>query len=308
MLVGVELRQLRAFVAVVDEGSFTQAADRLHLVQSSVSAAIRSLEAELGKRLFDRSTRSVRLSDAGHALLPEARRILAAVAAGRDAVAQVDSGLRGSIVLGTMQAQAMHAISVPKLLEAFHADHPGVQVSVRHAGGSLEIGRHVREGRLDLAFLSSTDDHLPGLLLTPLRSEPMMLACAPEHPLAQLRHVDLTALTDQSFIELPTGWGTRMVADQAFAAHGMRRTITYEVNDTASVLEFVRAGIAVALLPPSIATHAPELTLIPIRGQAPTFDVFLATPADRRTSAATQALIAAIDPDRQAPRQVKERS
>ena len=214
----MELRQLRAFIAVVDEGSFTLAADRLHLVQSSVSAAIRGLEAELGRQLFDRSTRSVSLSDAGQALLPEARRVLAAVAGAHDAVAQVDSGLRGSVVLGTMQAQAMHAINVPLLLKAFRADHPAVQVSVRHAGGSNEIARHVRDGRLDLAFLASPDHELPGLTLAPLASEPMMLACASDHPLAALDRVDLKAVAPEPFVELPTGWGTRAAADRAFAS------------------------------------------------------------------------------------------
>ena len=259
-----------------------------------MSAAIRGLEAELGKRLFDRSTRSVSLSDAGQALLPEARRVLAAVANAHDAVAQVDSGLRGSIVLGTMQAQAMHAINVPLLLRAFRADHPEVRVSVRHAGGSLEIARHVRDGRLDLAFLSSPDSHLPGLTLDPLASEPMMLACTPDHPFSHLHHVDLQAIADQPFVELPAGWGTRTAADQAFAGQGVHRTISYEVNDTASVIEFVRAGLAVALLPPSIAAHATGLILLPILGPAPAFDTFLATPSDRQPSAAARALTAVI--------------
>ena len=103
----VELRQLRVFVAVADEGSFTLAADRLHVVQSAVSAAVRSLERELGTRLFDRTTRQVQLSDAGGVLLPEARRLLAAQALAIERVQEVRAGLRGSITIGTMQAQGM---------------------------------------------------------------------------------------------------------------------------------------------------------------------------------------------------------
>ena len=82
----VELRQLAVFVAVAEEGSFTRAADRLHVVQSAVSAGVRNLERELGARLFDRSTHKVALSDAGRALLPEARATLEAAGAARDAV------------------------------------------------------------------------------------------------------------------------------------------------------------------------------------------------------------------------------
>src|ERR1700738_1080229 len=99
---GVELRQLATFVAVAEEASFTRAADRLHVVQSAVSAGVRKLEKELGAMLFDRSTHSVKLTDAGHALLPEARATLAAAQAANDAVDEARGGLRGTVVLGTM--------------------------------------------------------------------------------------------------------------------------------------------------------------------------------------------------------------
>src|ERR1700760_215132 len=109
---GVELRQLATFVAVAEEGSFTRASDRLHVVQSAVSAGVRKLEAELGAGLFDRSTHHVELTDAGRALLPAARATLAAAQAARDAVDEARGGLRGRVVLGTMQAQAMRALDL----------------------------------------------------------------------------------------------------------------------------------------------------------------------------------------------------
>src|ERR1700757_1892545 len=117
----MELRQLAVFVAVAEEGSFTRAADRLHVVQSAVSAAVRNLERELGARLFDRSTHRVELTDAGGALLPEARATLAAAQAARDAVDEARGGLRGTVVLGTMQAQGMRAIDIAGVLSTFHA-------------------------------------------------------------------------------------------------------------------------------------------------------------------------------------------
>ena len=103
----MELRQLATFVAVAEEGSFTRAADRLHVVQSAVSAGVRNLERQLGTRLFDRSTHRVERTDSGRALLPEARATLAAAQAARDAVDEARGGLRGTVVLGTMQAQGM---------------------------------------------------------------------------------------------------------------------------------------------------------------------------------------------------------
>ena len=135
----MELRHLATFVAVAEEGSFTRAADRLHVVQSAVSAGVRNLEKELGAMLFDRSTHSVKLTDAGRALLPEALATLAAAQAARDAVDEVRGGLRGTVVLGTMQAQGMRAIDVPGLLAEFRRDHPAVEVQIRHALSLIHI-------------------------------------------------------------------------------------------------------------------------------------------------------------------------
>jgi DNA-binding transcriptional LysR family regulator len=291
----VELRQLATFVAVAEEGSFTRAADRLHVVQSAVSAGVRNLERELGATLFDRSTHRVQLTDAGQALLPQARATLAAATAARDAVDAVRGGVRGTVLLGTMQAQGMRAIDVPGLLAEFREDHPLVAVHIRHAaGGSSEMAAHVREGRLDLAFVSLPTLELPGVELTPLAHEPIVVVAPAAHPLAKRTAVALAALADQPLVEFPKGWGMRIANDRAFAAAGVTRTITYEVNDTASVIEFVRHGLALSLLPASFVDAGDELRLIPIRGRGPEFVTAIATPSNRRLSAAARALVEAI--------------
>src|ERR1700684_1556401 len=106
----MELRHLEVFVAVAEELSFTRASTRLHLVQSGVSSAVKALERDLGASLFDRDRHRVMLTDAGQVLLPEARATLAAAQAARDAVSEAQGGLRGKVVLGTMQAQGRRAI------------------------------------------------------------------------------------------------------------------------------------------------------------------------------------------------------
>jgi DNA-binding transcriptional LysR family regulator len=221
----MELRQLATFVAVAEEGSFTRAADRLHVVQSAVSAGVRNLEKVLETRLFDRSTHAVALTDAGRALLPEARATLAAAQAARDAVDEVRGGLRGTVVLGTMQAQGMRAIDLAGLLAAFRAEHPAVTVTI-HSGGSSEMARDVLEGRLDLAFVALPGDGPPGLKLIPLAHEPIMLAVPVGHPVADNADVELQALRDEILVDLPSGWGIRMAVDRSFAAVGVARTIT----------------------------------------------------------------------------------
>jgi DNA-binding transcriptional LysR family regulator len=290
----MELRQLRVFIAVAEEGGFSRAADRLHIVQSAVSAGIRSLERELGTTLFDRDTRHVALSDAGQALLPEARRVLSAVALASDTVAQVGGGLRGSVTLGTMQAQGMRRVSTARLVAAFQRDHPGVRINARHVGGSTAMARQITDDRLDLGILSLVDQAPAGLELTRLASEPMLLACAPGHPLADSNTVSLAELTAERFVDMPAGWGVRMATDQAFAAAGIARTVSFELNDSASVIEYVREGLGVALLPRPMAAIAPEVRQIPIRDAAPSFEIYLAEPAARRRTAAATALGAAI--------------
>lgn len=292
----MELHQLATFVAVADEGSFTRAADRLHVVQSAVSASVRKLERELGVTLFDRTTHRVALSDAGRVLLPEARATLAAAASAREAIEQVRGGLRGTVSMGTMQGQATRAVGITAALADFRASHPGVEVRVRHGGGSADMADAVRDGRLDLAVVSLPDRRPHGLERRLLASEPIALAVAPDHPLARRRQVALAELRDEPFVDLPPGWGTRMTVDRAFAAAGIERTIAYEVNDTTAVAEFVAHGLAVSLMPPPHAVAAAgEIVFVPLRGRAPRFETAVIAPADRRVGAATRALVEAIE-------------
>lgn len=255
---------------------------------------MRNLENELGATLFDRSTHKVALTDAGRALLPQARATLAAATAARDAVDAVRGGVRGTVLLGTMQFQGTQAIDVPGLLAEFRAEHPFVEVHIRHAaGGSSEMAAHVKDGRLDLAFVALPPTEIPGIELTPLAREPIMVLTAASHPLANRKIVTLAEVAEQPQAEFPQGWGVRIANDRAFAARGLTRTITYEINDTGSVIEFVRHGLALAMLPASLANASNELRLVPLRG-APEFLTAIAAPSGRRLTAATQALLEAI--------------
>lgn len=287
----MELRHLSVFVAVAEEGSFTRGADRLHVVQSAVSASVRGLERELGVALFDRTTHRVALTDAGQALLPEARATLAAAAAAREAVDQVRGGLRGTVVLGVMQAQAMGAISIPRLIGAFRDRHPQVDVQIRLGGGSAAMADRLREGRLDLGVLSLPERKPAGLTLTPLSSEPIGLVCHTAHRLADRADVELAMLADERFADLPPDWGVPLAVERALSAAGVRRTVTYEVNDTSTVIEFVIQGLAVALLPRWSAFADEAVVFVPIRHHTPVFATSIAVASERRLSAAAGALL-----------------
>ncbi len=290
----MELRQLATFVAVAEELNFGRAADQLHVVQSAVSAGIRKLESELGAGLFDRSTHHVKLTDAGRALLPEARATLAAAQAARDAVDEVRGGLRGRVVLGTMQAQGMRAVDLAGALAAFRGEHPGVEVAIRHAGGSRETAREVVDGRLDLGFVALPGES-PGLKLIPLASEPILLAVHAGHPLAGRAGVKLALLRDQTMVDLQPGWGVRMAVDRSFAAAGVTRSIAFEVNDTATVVEFIRNALAIGMLPRSLVEVEDEIAFVPIRDHPPQFQTAIAIPANRRLSAAARAMLDIVE-------------
>ncbi|MGM1064741.1 LysR family transcriptional regulator [Saccharothrix sp. Mg75] len=250
----MELRQLEYFVAVAEECHFTRAARRMHVAQSGLSASIRALEVELGAPLFVRSTRQVELTQAGRALLVEARRALGTIDAARDAVAAVQGLLRGTLAVGSVQC--LHAVHLPAVLARFHELHPGVEIRLRQAG-SGELVDLVRAGRLDLAFAT------PGrvaagqvgndLEVATLSSEPMVLACGPGTGFAQRSSVRLADLAGQAFVDFHPDWGTRDEVDRALATAGVDRRVAVEVNDVHSLLDFVGFGLGVALVPRSFA-------------------------------------------------------
>jgi DNA-binding transcriptional LysR family regulator len=148
----------------------------------------------------------------------------------------------------------------------------------------------VRQARLDLAFVALPGRTWPGVNLTPVSREPIALAVLAWHPLAGRASVGLAELQEETLIDLPAGWGTRMAIDRSFAAAGVTRTITYEPNDTASMIEFIRHGLAIGMLPLLFVEDVDDITTVPIRHHMPHFEVAIATPANRRLSAAAHAL------------------
>jgi DNA-binding transcriptional LysR family regulator len=286
----MDVRHFEHFVAVAEERSFTRAAQRLHIVQSAVSASIRTLERELQTELFHRTTQRVELSDAGATLLPQARRILAEVASARELVSDVRAGLRGTLTIGTMQSLSAGTVDIAQLLGMFRVSHPLLEIRLRLAPqGSRELAEQLRDGRLDIAILSLPGPRPAGITLTPLTSEPMALVCPRAHRLAARKSIRLSELGGEAFIDHPTGWGTRISVDHALASAGVEHRVVFEVGDTPSVVNLVRHGLGVAILPPSIVTERDGVRLVALRGRAPLWEVSLAMPANRPVTAAARA-------------------
>lgn len=270
----MELRQLEYFLAVADECHFTRAARRLHVSQSGLSASIRALEVELGAPLFLRTTRQVELTQAGRALLPEARRALGSIESARDAVAAVQGLLRGTLSVGSLQC--LHVVHLPAVLARFHEIHSGVEIRMRQSGNA-ELVEEVRAGRLDLAFVTRQPKIADDLRVSTLASEPLVLACAPGSPFATRESVELVELAGQSFVDFNPDWGTRDEVDRALTAAGVERHVAVEVNDVHSLLDFVGFGLGVALVPQSFVVKTNSACFIGLRGNLPVAETVVVT-------------------------------
>jgi DNA-binding transcriptional LysR family regulator len=186
----VELRHLRAFVAVAEESSFSRAAVRLHLVQQSLSAQVRQLEDELGVQLLRRTTRTVGLSEAGEVLLTHARSILAAVDTACEQTRRAASGDAGKLAI--CYTPTLAAETLPLLAAELHARHPGVTLQMCEMWQAESVNA-VRAGRFDVG-LARCPDVVEGVEYLRLREEPLGVVLGADHPLACRDHVDLPDL------------------------------------------------------------------------------------------------------------------
>ncbi|TDW24275.1 LysR family transcriptional regulator [Kribbella kalugense] len=294
----MELRQLEHFVAVAEEGHFSRAAERVHIVQSGLSSSIRSLERELGAELFIRTTRHVAMTEAGRQFLTDARSALAAAQRARDAVAGVRQLLRGHLTMGIMQV--LEPIDLPAVLARFHGEHPGLEIDLRQAGASTLI-EQLRAGVLDLAFVALPPDQLQGLDVTVISDEAMRVACPPAHRLATRKKISLADLADECFIGFSPSWAARIVIDRAFAAAGVRPRMAFELNDLRTVLGLVANRLGVAIVPRSVAKYRMPVKLIPLGEGAPRWQLSVVTRAGERPSAATRAFVDMLELDGNAP-------
>lgn len=245
----MDLRQLEHFVAVADEQHFTRAAQRVHIVQSALSTSIRTLEIELGAQLFERSTRRVKLTPAGHALYEKAVAVLTGVREARAAVAAVQGLERGSLTIGVVQSIGPF-LSLADLLATFRSSHPGIEIRV-HQGSTTSLMEDVRNSRIDLAIVPLFEP-LHDVTTTLIACEALVLACAPNHRLAGLTDVALSDLATEPFVDFLLDWGTRRIVDRAFGQAGVERHTTFEVSDLQTMFDLVARGLGIALLPEAL--------------------------------------------------------
>ncbi|MFG2500509.1 LysR family transcriptional regulator [Streptomyces sp. NPDC048441] len=250
----MELQQMRYVVAVAEANSFTRAAERCLVVQSALSHQIARLERELGARLFERTSRRVRLTPAGEAFLPAARQCLDAAERASAEVAAAVGEVRGRLAVGLIPTVA--AVDVPGALRDFRERYPQVRISLR-VGASEELAEQVRQGTIDMAFLGLPTTARPqGVAAHELGRDRLVAVVAPDHPLADESAVTLRRLSSEVFVDLPAGTAGRIQSDQAFAAAGLARDVAFEVTSADFIARLVGPGLGVAMLP---SAYAPQL-------------------------------------------------
>lgn len=245
----VELRHLRYFVAVAEELHFGRAARRLGIVQPALSKQIVALERELGVRLFVRSKRDVKITEAGQSLYSEARDILQRVEHARDSAKLTDSGALGSLAIGFI-GPAMWNI-LPALMREHRERVPGMHFRLYEMTSGPMI-QQVRDGILDAGFIRPFG-HDEELEIKTVWSEPFVIAMAHDHPLVQHDVIDLAHAADETFVFVSRE-GSPGLFDQCLAlcqSYGFSPLVIQEGNTGGAMFGMVAAGLGVTLVPES---------------------------------------------------------
>jgi len=248
----MDLRRLRLFLAVVDDGGMTRAAEAEHVSQPSVSQAIRELEAELGTPLFHRVGRRVVLTAAGEALVEPARQTLRDVETGRAAVEAVAGLGAGRLDLVALPTLAVDPVAVA--VGRFRRAHPGVVVRIAEPEAARAVADRVADGRAEIGL---TDVLAVGedLVVEPLVDQELVLVRSPgsdEQP------VRVAALAGIEFVTTPVGTSTRRHLDEALARTATEPTIAVETDQREAIVPLVLNGAGAALLPRALAELAEQ--------------------------------------------------
>jgi LysR family transcriptional regulator, cyn operon transcriptional activator len=277
-----ELRHLRYLRAVADHGNFTRAAQDLHISQPTLSQQIQQLERAIGAQLLDRSGRSVRLTDAGHAYLGHARRALRELAAGERAVNDVTDLSRGHLRLAV--TPTFTAYLVGPLITELHNRHPGITATVREmTQDSIETQLLADELDLGIAF---DQPHLPAVTATPLFAETLVVVVGTTTPTEPF---SAHAIGRHPLALLTPDFATRAHIDAYFAEHRVTPRIAMETNSIQALTEIVRHTSLATVLPDAITHQHPHLSPVALDPPFPTRTVTLLTREGAYQTAANRA-------------------
>jgi DNA-binding transcriptional LysR family regulator len=291
---GIGLRELRAVLAVAELGSFRRAAAELGYTQSALSHQVSALEAALGRPLFHRpgGRGQVRLTPAGEAVCRRARRVLGEVEAMTADAEEAERGESARVRVGVSQTAA--AEIMPPALQAFRDEYPGVEVVLSGVDDSAGADA-LRKGRLDLAFINNPepDDFIEAV---PLLEDSWVILTRRDSAIAELRRPGFEVLDGADLVAWTHRWQGQRELEQAWARRGIAPKIVYRTDDNLALQRLVAAGLGHACIGRLAARRAvdPSLTWLPPRDRVGTREIALCYPRQRRMTATSRALAAAI--------------
>lgn len=242
----MEIRQLRAFVAIAESGTFTAGALRVHVTQAAISMQIRQLETEIGAKVFVRAPRHVILTEAGEQLLRRARHILREHDAALDEIAELAGAERGRLRIGSASAMVLTE-QLPAILKELRKQHPAAEISVT-SGTSEVLVDQILSGDVDVAFVSLPVD-VRGIKTERLNQDQLVAIASPRHRLAKQRTIDAYTLAGERLILGERGGNTRRLIDQFFAQAGVNLHVTMELSRQQAIKRMVEEDMGVGIVP-----------------------------------------------------------
>jgi len=242
----VEIRQLRAFVAIAESGTFTAGALRVHVTQAAISMQIRQLETEIGAKVFVRAPRHVILTEAGEQLLRRARHILREHDAALDEIAELAGAERGRLRIGSASAMVLSE-QLPAILKELRKQHPAAEISVI-SGTSEVLVDQILGGEVDVAFVSLPVD-VRGIKTERLSQDQLVAIASPRHRLAKQRTISAYTLAGERLILGERGGNTRRLIDQFFAQAGTSLHVAMELSRQQAIKRMVEEDMGVGIVP-----------------------------------------------------------
>ena len=284
----MNINQVRAFIAVVDHGSFSEAARATGLSQPAVTMQIQGLESDLGATLLERRYRKVEMTEAGRALLPFARRVMTELDEARSEVERLSDSVGGHLELAVSTTPGQYIL--PRLLGSFLRAYPEVSVSLR-VYDSADVVARVEAGE---AQLGMTGARIPGAKVEyeEMGTDQLLMICAPDDPLAGRAGVPLAEVAEHPFIVRESGSGTRMVFEQALRGGGIdpsELNVVMELGTSEAIVNAVEGGMGVGVVSHWMADKALTLGTV-AQVTAPGFPVsrpfYAVSPRGARSRAA----------------------
>ncbi len=279
---------VQAFIAIAEHGSFQKAADALHLSQTALTRRLQNLEAFLGVKLVERTTRSVALTTIGRDFLPQAQRLLTDLAAAIVEIRETGKAQRGDVCIACVPTAGVQFL--PRIIQAYSARYPDNRIKILdHASSAVLEAVRRREAEFGIAIEGLDDADLAGTTL--LRDE-FALICRDDHPLARRKRLPWKALEPYPLIFAGDISANRALLDQALAAQGVKLQSYYEVQRSSTAVGLVAQGVAAAVVPRMAMQKEayPNLRLIALTDPVVSRTLGLVTRKAAQLSPAAQAL------------------